>query len=272
MTISAIDRVIQQAATNRPRSSMVIVTRHLSQMLSSSANGPTIAIMGRKSSRGSLPRPLPDNRQALEFLLFRADQSLRLLEPVHQRQKRRLHAVREALVEPNSILRHLAEFRESRVASQTQFAIHAVAPGPLQPYLDGPRLKSAIDCLEHHRAQLPKVESIDTCGAWVDRFEQLLAAEQEIIDLHQELQAQLIEALKTCADRADSNADKIESFPKFPKNPKVIQLASRINRDLRKGETQKSVALGLTDGDENEAKNLLRQLRRFRHLLERRLP
>lgn len=230
--------------------------------------------MARKPLPPVPPQPLPRNRQALELLLHRVDQVLRLLEPVHQRQKRRLQMIRKCLVEPRSILRNVSEARQSHLASQTQFAIGAMSPGPLKPFVDWPRLKAALDRFKQSMAPVPRVESkpdpSDAIGRWADRFEQRLAAEQEIIEVHQELQARLIKALETCADSADNEADSLELTKRIPQNPKVLRLAALINRERKKGESQRSIALQLTDGDEAVANGLLRQLRRFPHLLQRR--
>jgi len=63
---------------------------------------------------------------------------------------------------------------------------------------------------------------------------------------------------------ADTNADRQEIV--VPKNPKVIQLAHKIHQAGSKGKSQREIALEFTEGDEQQADSLLRQVRRFPHL------
>jgi hypothetical protein len=68
--------------------------------------------------------------------------------------------------------------------------------------------------------------------------------------------------------RADSKTDnEKKSSPTIPENPRVSELAREINARRESGDTMMSIALEITEQDEQEAKTLLRQLRRFRHLL-----
>ena len=53
-----------------------------------------------------------------------------------------------------------------------------------------------------------------------------------------------------------------------PENPEVLKLAKRIKRELPKGGTMIDIARDFADGDETKANTLLRQLRRYPHLLE----
>ncbi|MFC1597189.1 hypothetical protein ACFL5Q_04520 [Planctomycetota bacterium] len=54
----------------------------------------------------------------------------------------------------------------------------------------------------------------------------------------------------------------------IPENPEVLQLAKRIRRELPGGGTMINIARDFADGDETKANSLLRQLRRYPHLLE----
>jgi hypothetical protein len=67
----------------------------------------------------------------------------------------------------------------------------------------------------------------------------------------------------------DKKADKPRKKGKLlPDNPKVSELANRINRDLgRDFRFKTEIARDFTDGDEVEAQKLLRELRRFPNLL-----
>jgi len=55
---------------------------------------------------------------------------------------------------------------------------------------------------------------------------------------------------------------------RVPENPEVLRLAKRIRGELSKGGTMIDIARDFTKGDEKKASNLLRQLRRYPHLLE----
>ncbi|RIK74925.1 MAG: hypothetical protein DCC68_22145 [Planctomycetota bacterium] len=70
-------------------------------------------------------------------------------------------------------------------------------------------------------------------------------------------------------DGADSKTDNRKKIRQFvPENSDVLKLAKRIKRELPKGGTRNDIARDFTDGDEKKAQSLLRQIRRFPHLLE----
>lgn len=73
---------------------------------------------------------------------------------------------------------------------------------------------------------------------------------------------------KAPADSKTDNRRKI--FRHIPGNPAVVKLAKKIKRELPHGGTKKDIALDYTDGNEQLAKTLLRQLQpsRFGHLLD----
>jgi hypothetical protein len=71
-----------------------------------------------------------------------------------------------------------------------------------------------------------------------------------------------------CAVRADNISDKSEKKRlRVPTNPDVARLARRIKDCRNKDRSKSDVALDFTEGDEKKATNLLRQLRRYPHLL-----
>ncbi len=71
------------------------------------------------------------------------------------------------------------------------------------------------------------------------------------------------------AVRADSRTDKEKKSSRpIPENPDVLALAKKINKERRQGGSMKEIALDYTEGDEQMAESLLRQLRRFPDLLD----
>jgi hypothetical protein len=71
--------------------------------------------------------------------------------------------------------------------------------------------------------------------------------------------------------RADSKTDNQpkKSMP-VPGNPDVAKLATRINRDRQKtGMSKTDIARDFCENNERKAQTLLRELRRFPHLLDR---
>ncbi len=68
---------------------------------------------------------------------------------------------------------------------------------------------------------------------------------------------------------ADSKTDnEKKSAAVVPENPQVARLAKEMKRRLPQGDTKKQIALDFADGDAKTAASLLRQLRRFPHLLD----
>jgi hypothetical protein len=68
------------------------------------------------------------------------------------------------------------------------------------------------------------------------------------------------------ADNKPDNRRK-KSHP-VPENPEVLKLAKKINRERKEGVSQIDCARELCENDERKANSLLRQLRRYPHLLE----
>lgn len=70
----------------------------------------------------------------------------------------------------------------------------------------------------------------------------------------------------TAADTAADTGKKKKLS--LPDNPDILALAKRINMGAASGRTRKEIALEFTDGREKKADSLLRQLRRYNHLLD----
>ncbi len=71
-------------------------------------------------------------------------------------------------------------------------------------------------------------------------------------------------ATLTTDNKADNTRKKLREIPE---NPEVIRLAKEIKKKRNARRSKVDVARGFTEGNEKEAKNLLRQLRRFPSLL-----
>lgn len=71
------------------------------------------------------------------------------------------------------------------------------------------------------------------------------------------------------SEQADSETDKKKKKRAVvPQNQEVAKLAKKIKRDISHTPKKIDIARDFTGGDEKKAKNLLRQLNRFPHLLE----
>ena len=69
--------------------------------------------------------------------------------------------------------------------------------------------------------------------------------------------------------QADNQADnKTKKSQPIPENPDVLRLAKKIKKDRPKGISQLDSAREFCEGNERKAESLLRQVRRFPHLLE----
>ena len=72
------------------------------------------------------------------------------------------------------------------------------------------------------------------------------------------------------ATRADKNADKRPSSRvPLPKNQNILRLAKAINDHRDQERSQNDIALQFTNGDEKQADTLLREVRRFPHLIRK---
>jgi len=93
----------------------------------------------------------------------------------------------------------------------------------------------------------------------------------QLADILREIHARLVRLdprfgeAESEADRADSKTDNLG---KIPENPDVLKLAKEIRRRGSKNDCPTDIARAFTDFDEKSAQSLLRQLRRFPHLLD----
>lgn len=67
---------------------------------------------------------------------------------------------------------------------------------------------------------------------------------------------------------ADSGQQSGQSKKIVPDNPDVAKLANKIRRERNDVPNMLDIARDFTNGDEGKAENLLRQLRRYKHLLD----
>jgi hypothetical protein len=86
------------------------------------------------------------------------------------------------------------------------------------------------------------------------------------------LQAELLFVADYCVELhdlicriSDKKSDTRKSL--LPRNPTLVRFASEVKKRVRVGETKGQIARDFTDGDERQAESLLRQLRRYKHLL-----
>jgi hypothetical protein len=102
--------------------------------------------------------------------------------------------------------------------------------------------------------------------------EALLAMVELAMALKTDAQTQTMPAAghagPTAADRPDSRADKGKKSLPIPKNLNVLKLAQKLKAELNVGESKRSLAIQFTDGNETQADSLLRQLRRYPHLIK----
>lgn len=70
-------------------------------------------------------------------------------------------------------------------------------------------------------------------------------------------------------EQEDNQADiKKKKMKPMPENPELLRLAKRIRQELKPGVRKIDIARSFTEDNEKKAKNLLRGLRRYPHLLE----
>jgi len=75
--------------------------------------------------------------------------------------------------------------------------------------------------------------------------------------------------LKIRAFRADNKADKKQKkWASIPKQTDVLKLAKKIRQERNSGRTKTDIAREITEGNERKAQTLLRELRRYPHLLD----
>ncbi len=216
--------------------------------------------------------PLPRSRDVLALLLREVEHTIEFLQLAHQRQQQRLEIVRGAVTDSKTVISKIAFGRALNAASVKHFATGARAPSLVLGYLDQAALKVAWADYQAAREALPtgRLLTLDLAWLreWAARFARVMEADDAMIAMLRALQADLIAALERGADTSDTGADKpSEKQVRLPKNLEVLELARLINQDLGREGSQMAIALQVTGGDQPKARNLLRQLRRFRHLL-----
>ena len=121
----------------------------------------------------------------------------------------------------------------------------------------------------------PEPAKADDLQAWrpaVAALGEVVDAERAIIQLFRDLQQRLISALDATepsnAGKTEKGADKKSSSRvRLPKNHDVFRLAKQINDRGDEESSQSDIARQFTGGDKKKARNLLRQVRRYRHLI-----
>ena len=86
----------------------------------------------------------------------------------------------------------------------------------------------------------------------------------ELFEIDEEDEARRLHGADSAGSKTD-NGKKSSAI--VPENPDVAKLAKEIKRRLLQGDRKIAIALDFAGGDEKRAKSLLRQLRRFPHLL-----
>lgn len=227
--------------------------------------------------RGLRPEPartprLPKDPELLRLLLRRVEKVIEFLDADRQRQAHRLKILRKALREPRSILSQRAFLAEIAAESRTHLARGGPPATALAEYVDPQSFGSASRRFHAAQQALARVsKAASDAAGWcrcVAALEDLLEAQSAVMDVFHFLERRVIAALEDRADRADTKADKSEvKAVRLPQNVDVNELARLINKTVGAEGSKLAVARQFTDGDEKRAQNLLRQLRRFPHLL-----
>jgi hypothetical protein len=224
-------------------------------------------------------KPLPKSREALAGVLRTVQNVLEFLEPIHHGEAMRLAELEMTLQEPLRILKQESFLKAIAEANQNRFAQGGPSISALIPYVDKVEMNRFMDRHEAGRAKLvpPAGAAAGNVQAWrptIAALGEVVGAEKAIIGHFRDLQQQVISALdeneQSGADKTDKHADKKSSSRvRLPENQDVLRLAKEIN-DRRDAElSQNDIALQFTKGDERKARNLLRQLRRYPHLISK---
>jgi hypothetical protein len=106
-------------------------------------------------------------------------------------------------------------------------------------------------------------DTLDYLRAWRDRLGNLTSVKSNATEVP------VVEHERGNGGQADRKADKPKKNPRpLPENDDVRRLINRLNRELPGGKSMIEIALEFCEGSEKKAKSLLRQVRRYKHLLE----
>jgi hypothetical protein len=222
-------------------------------------------------------RPLPASENTQAMLLRSIEKVLEFLEPPLQGQRLRLRELRRTLDQPVRIVEQKPFLQAIAKANRERFAKGGPPMGAVMEYLA--RDKMARILAQHRSAQARlkarppvKLGNLQEWKPHVDALEEVVEAEQGIVDLVRELQRRVIAALdERELSGADRKTDRTRpSAVRSPRNLKVIRLAHKIEDAARDGSSQREVALEFTNGNVKHAESLLRQIRRFGLVAKRR--
>ena len=231
--------------------------------------------MPRRTQKPIKPQagsPLPKSKETLVVALNTVDKFLQFMEPSHHRLVMRLNEIKKAVDKPAEINRVLV----SRLNEETlaQWAKGGPSVDLLLPLVGEDWYREAVKKYLDAKAAVPAVGNPATkqeLRVWIAAFQQLVAANRAIIWRFQKLQRNVAAALDAVpADSADKNADKKPSLRRpIPRSKDVVRLAKKIGDELTAETSQRDIAIQFTNGNVQQANNLLRQLRRYRHLVPR---
>lgn len=218
---------------------------------------------------------LPRGRGVLNLLLRNVEKVLDFLEPAHHRQRLRLREVQKGIKDPAHILEQRPFLHQITAASSEQFARGGPPLTAVMDYIDAERFRATM---ARHQAAVQalagvlnrKPHALDDCRRVADALSELVSADEALLQIFRDLQRDVIaECDKSGPDSADEDEDREPNRPiRLPENPVVLRLAREINARLPEEKSKRSIAIQFTNGDVKQADNLLRQLRRYPHLLD----
>lgn len=222
------------------------------------------------------PKPLPRNAEVLSRLLRAIESDLGFLERENHTQKIRLEELQRGLTRPQHIADVRPLLKAVNEASLENLAKGSAQSDIIRPYLPQVEFDCAAKVFRAAVTRLGKMPipsreklEIDRWRPIIEAFAKVVAAEEVVIGLFRKLQQDVVAALEEKESTgADKNPDKRQSGPvKLPRNKDVFRLAKKINDEIHAELSQRQIAIAFTNGDEGKADNLLRQLRRYPHLL-----
>jgi hypothetical protein len=214
---------------------------------------------------------LPRSREALALLLQRVAALLEYLNKAHHSQRERLKILQRAVANRYSVLDGRTFLNELSAESTKNAAAGGPELSALLDYVDWQQFRTALDRFKQAiaglRGSIPKSWSPHAVQASAEADERLVDAQTELMETFRNLQQRILSALERSADKSDKSADKSPAQPiRLPRNPDVIDLAKRLNDKAPAGRSQMEIAVEFTDGDEELAASLLRQVRRYPNL------